>query len=975
MEKPPLARKEERARAASNAVTKAMAATTDVFTKAPDSKEVSDVMDNLIKAYDTEKKVSEEKVKSMSPLGVGFGTKVKVEPLSKGGKSRKSRPKHPRIRTYRRPLRGGATLEEKINGVKKILEDTPITSITPGKPESRYVVATYWWGKANINRNLQFPCVADIQIQARNDVFKENPKMMKTLLLAAKILKKYRQTGNSNTADNKILKAVQEKLDEELKEFAISNKEIIAEKQKILLEKIRESDALNPRSKDRTFLEMINDWNTLCSAAEVNHIALNTEFPREYYQVGINVKPLFIKKLLDFLKEQDPENPKGVLYIDGDMSVLRYPTIFDIEGVDFMASGWNSDTRGSGAKKPYYNPMIFETSGGTMYFGNTLGARRLLDAWATSTENPKQEGKADDRILSQEFTTKSMVLTINIINLPIEYLWLTDKYVKYEDTFKAIETKKETALIEHPYCLTGEEQAAEQGAAKDREPNGYYDEITDVIDYKAPKQSIYEYIMFNGHQTMRDEMGPYLKYLGTSKNFWTQEPIATLVPFEEKYGNYNVNADLNLKDLPEQVKPTGVTESVVSKNVKEILTKLRSGINVWTGEGSPPAFSIPDIECYGVDSSTRDDNADPYTRFVQINTDSPIFFSASSPILQHLLIMCEKLEDINIHLKMNYMFLSRIRWELTKPEVVDTGSDSGLKPGSFCVADFPKILNQIWFGGNEPGWRQTLFEKNKALCESRGYTYKLWRESDRTKALFPMTFAYQETARGYGNTRWAQIADLARLEIIYESGGIYVDSIIELTPAFFMAIEKAIKKRYLFIGCNEDACDPFGEEGAPETCKGADGKPFLTNGFFASTRGNRSLLRLLDDEVLDKVDFEKTEINQETGPYFLRKAFGYPVEAHVFMLDSSQMYPFNEQESQSKKITKDIFISGKESPGAVKVKDGQYFTPGGTDVLQREFLKLPEDHVLTEDDYKKIVEEKGLIAIYHSGLGGTWSPD
>jgi hypothetical protein len=80
--KPPLARKEERARAASKAVTKAMAATTDVFTKAPDSKEVSDVMDNLIKAYETEKKVSEEKVKSMPPLGVGFGTK--------GGKTRRN---------------------------------------------------------------------------------------------------------------------------------------------------------------------------------------------------------------------------------------------------------------------------------------------------------------------------------------------------------------------------------------------------------------------------------------------------------------------------------------------------------------------------------------------------------------------------------------------------------------------------------------------------------------------------------------------------------------------------------------------------------------------------------------------------------------------------------------------------------------------------------------------------------------------
>jgi hypothetical protein len=42
-----------------------------------------------------------------------------------------------------------------------------------------------------------------------------------------------------------------------------------------------------------------------------------------------------------------------------------------------------------------------------------------------------------------------------------------------------------------------------------------------------------------------------------------------------------------------------------------------------------------------------------------------MYISAKNPIVIDLLAMCKTLEDVNIHLKESFVFLSRIRWLLT----------------------------------------------------------------------------------------------------------------------------------------------------------------------------------------------------------------------------------------------------------------------------------------------------------------------
>ncbi len=856
-------------------------------------------------------------------------------------------------KTYRQKVIHGGTIET----VEQVIRETPADGIRIINPESKFVVATYWWGKANMNRNLQYPCPEDIQDMAREEALVEISKkspfpawVTKTATNLKKVMERRSLTeGEKNTLGS--LKTVWN----EWKARVLSteeNKLIIKETYDRVLERQKTKPEYRPV---RSFPDMIEEWESKCKEANVNYVALNTEFDRSDYQNGINGKPLFIKKILDAVK------PRGVLYIDGDMWMHKYPAIFDIDNVDFMARGWNMDPR-SKAKSletPFYDPYTFETSGGTMYFGNTERARQLLDKWFTESTRPEQKGKADDRILSQVFTTESYVVGTNIINLPLEYLWLTDIYKGFlKDSTSA--SSIEDVYIEHPYCLTGEERATDQGAAANRTPENYDEEVIDNINYKRPPETFYEYIYFDGNEEMRNGFGRYLKYMKDAKSGFTNQPMMNIIDFASKYGEYNEIATRNLEGI---VESDGQGEKVslpLTATIPEILKALFAGSDVELG-GPIPGVE-PEDEVVATDASTNRDGLDMYTRAIQVDTTSPMFLSGKSKVLRHLLAMCETLADINKHSR-SYMFLSRIRWNMHKGGVATE-----------VVAGQP-LVHQIWFGGELPEWRKYIFDANKAMCEANGYTYRLWKNEDRTNTNFPSTIQYQNAAiekgREIGQNRWAQVADLARLEIVYMNGGIYIDSLIEISPALLAAVSNAFATGSDFIGCNEDPCTP------PTDCIGHRGNAYLTNSFFAANKFSPVLERLLDDTRLSSIDFDSEFINRTTGPYYLRSGIKDVTQDNVFMFDSAQIYQFNQQDTPYKEATPNIFLSKKEVPGSIKIRDDMYFIPGGIHVLQNEFLVI---HKKQEALMKAaqliaptIVDAKGPLATYHSGLGGTWS--
>lgn len=579
-------------------------------------------------------------------------------------------------KTSRRPiLRGGS-----IESVEDLLRNTPIPEIRILNPTSKFVVATYWWGEQNLNRNLQSPCPEDIMTKVRVAVVRwygPRNNFPVHLVKAMNEFKRVRIARPLTPAEVDISNRIEKEWNVWVASLMTNpaHKDFI----KTTTDEITAEETARTGKPARPFPDMIREWNEYCERAGVNHIALHTEFPRSDYQNAINGKPLFIKRILDAVKGKGPNGSDlAVLYIDGDMWMLKYPHLFDLDGVDFMARGWNMDSRSKekSLKFPAYDPYVFETSGGTMYFGNTQAARAVLDKWAAASA--KQPGKADDRILSQVFTMDKMILGTNLVNLPIEYLWLTDFY---SDHLSSPEDPAsiEDAVIEHHYCLTGEERATDQGAAANREPKGYEEQISEVIDFSREPELLYEYIFFDEDPKKREGFARYLKYMNEAKNYQTGEPMMTLINFNDKYGAFNSIVERNLASVASPAGPGrgAVTRGLavvkggalptplpLTASIPEILKALDAGTDVHLGEVMNPG---PEDECVAVDVATDEDKINTYAHKLRIDTTKPMFFSAKSRTLRHLLLMCATLSDINTHINGSYMFMSRIRWKLLTP--------------------------------------------------------------------------------------------------------------------------------------------------------------------------------------------------------------------------------------------------------------------------------------------------------------------
>ena len=85
----------------------------------------------------------------------------------------------------------------------------------------------------------------------------------------------------------------------------------------------------------------------------------------------------------------------------------------------------------------------------------------------------------------------------------------------------------------------------------------------------------------------------------------------------------------------------------------------------------------------------------------------------------------------------------------------------------------PKVIHYCWFGENPlPSNTKKYIETWKKYCPD--YEIKQWNESNFDVNSHPfMRAAYEVKA-------WAFVSDYARLKIIYDNGGIYLDTDVEL---------------------------------------------------------------------------------------------------------------------------------------------------------------------------------------------------
>lgn len=89
----------------------------------------------------------------------------------------------------------------------------------------------------------------------------------------------------------------------------------------------------------------------------------------------------------------------------------------------------------------------------------------------------------------------------------------------------------------------------------------------------------------------------------------------------------------------------------------------------------------------------------------------------------------------------------------------------------------PKIIHYCWFGGNsKPKEVLKCIESWKKFLPD--YEIKEWNESnyDITKCKY-MADAYKEK-------KWAFVSDFCRLDVVYQYGGIYLDTDVEVLRSF-----------------------------------------------------------------------------------------------------------------------------------------------------------------------------------------------
>lgn len=900
-------------------------------------------------------------------------------------------PKTPRkIPSKRRktPRNGGG--EEDAKYAQAAVDANPLVPVIVN-PASRFVVATYWWGKGKQNPNTQWPCPEMYVERAKEQLeseLEEDPDYAE-FIRNEFIPLRNAVTGRNNTSIDTSEETKKKWNEAKVKRSVTLKKFFEKENVKAALRRYVEMYKKEPLAPEGTppeygglveqpmiFDTMIKKWEDACRAANCNY--LSAEYPEftlnwpKFYQSAINAKPMFIKKALESC------GGRGILYIDGDMIVHKYPKIFDVQGVDFMAHGWNSDPRTNIRFKDWqcFDPYIFETSGGTMFYANTPAAFRLLKDWNDANNKPVNDRKAEDRVLSMMFTMKNKILDTNIIQLPIEYLWLTDKYNNF--TWDGAADIND-CIIEHPACLTAEEAASEQGAASNRIPENYVEEINRRTECFRYAGILYEYIFFPNRDTV-DSLAPYLKYISANH----ERKMIDIIPYEQRYGIFNSIVDENKKAVMKMKKQLPPSPAILpyTTPIPEILYHLIQGVDVWIGEKVKQPGET--IEAIAFNKGARIPTN--YLSTVVLDITKPMFFSSTSSIVFSLLSMCSNLSDINTHVTDSYMFLSRIRWDLlriktdrtskmptdvseqtlvpklppvplTEDEVLQVENkkrqdEIEAKLNQSNQGQIPKKVNQIWFGGEIPPWRQYLFDSNKTVAERNGYTYRLWKNEDRTPANFESTIAYQndglKEGEKIGQSRWAQVADLARLEIIYKEGGIYIDSLFETSDDFYKEISKASEEGVLFIGCNEDPCEL--------ECKGAGGKKYLSNSFFAASMMSDVLARILDDAVLAEIDLEDQNINQTTGPYFLRKAIVNPVEDRVKMFKTEEIYPFP--------------MSGSTRPAEPNPYLLRAPLPNDASIQVNSTMWLQKNAL---EDLRTKGRPIQPLALYHVGLGGTWS--
>ncbi len=177
----------------------------------------------------------------------------------------------------------------------------------------------------------------------------------------------------------------------------------------------------------------------------------------------------------------------------------------------------------------------------------------------------------------------------------------------------------------------------------------------------------------------------------------------------------------------------------------------------------------------------------------------------------------------------------------------------------------PKVIHYCWFGGNPlPITARDCIESWRLSCPD--YEIIEWNESNFDVNAIPYT------AGAYKDKKWAYVTDYARLKIVYEHGGIYLDTDVEVLKSLDPFLEHKA-----FFGTQSPGVVAtglgFGAEAGTELLKelmaGYEHRPYFTE------NGESAAAVCVE---IDHAVFQKWGIKPENRIQRVADATIYPVE-------------------------------------------------------------------------------------------------
>jgi len=181
---------------------------------------------------------------------------------------------------------------------------------------------------------------------------------------------------------------------------------------------------------------------------------------------------------------------------------------------------------------------------------------------------------------------------------------------------------------------------------------------------------------------------------------------------------------------------------------------------------------------------------------------------------------------------------------------------------SNTLSEIPKIIHQIWIGPRPAPikWIQSWLNYIKKYPN---YQYKLWTQPELEK--FPMInkHLYQREIKPYAK------ADIARYEILYKYGGIYIDAdIIWLGDKSFDTLLEESQSTGFFAGMGS--------------------KVYLGNSLFGCSMGSPHIKAVIDRVKSTYRNNLRNKVWKRTGPKQFSKAL---IKRNITIFPKQYFYP------------------------------------------------------------------------------------